>query len=267
MMNRISCREVKKALSEAGPGGPAPEGLRRHLEGCPACRREAERVGMIMDAAAAFRDELREAESGVDWEAFALRVASRAIEHGRAAEKVEAGRRPGRRRFFSPLVLRPVLAGLAAGLVLGSLAMFLALRDRGAAGRRPQGFYASADFIDRLEAEVARRQVLEYLEKSQFILRDIYSGGGPYQTPAAAFGAGEVRELLNQKRYLNPQLEKFRMAKAKAVCDQIELLFQELAQLSEEMTPAEVERIRSLIEERRLLLKINIIKKEIGNEV
>lgn len=267
MMNRTPCRKVKKVLSEAGAGGPVPEGLRSHLETCPACRREAERVGMLMDAAAAFRNELREAESGVDWEALALRVASRAFEPSRTAGKIEAGPRPERRSLFPPVVLRPVLAGLAAGLVLGSLAMFLVLRDRGAAGRGPKGFYASADFIERLEAEVARRQVLEYLEKSQFILRDIYSGEGPFQTRSAAFAAGEVRELLNQKRYLNPQFEKFRMAKAKAVCDQIELLFQELAQLSEEMTLTEVERIRSLIEERRLLLKINIIKKEIANEV
>ncbi len=53
------------------------------------------------------------------------------------------------------------------------------------------------------------------------------------------------------------------MAKARAICDQIELLFLELTQMSSELSEVEIERIRSFIEERQLLLKINLVEKEL----
>ena len=59
------------------------------------------------------------------------------------------------------------------------------------------------------------------------------------------------------------ELDKFQMAKAKAICDQIEFLFLELTQLSQEISEAELEKIRNLIQERQLLLKIKIIKQEL----
>jgi hypothetical protein len=75
--------------------------------------------------------------------------------------------------------------------------------------------------------------------------------------------ARETRELLSKKKFLNPQLEKARMAKAKDICDQIELLFYELTRVSEELTAAERQEIQSLIEEKNLLLKIKLLRKEL----
>ena len=57
------------------------------------------------------------------------------------------------------------------------------------------------------------------------------------------------------------------MAKAKAICDQIEMLFLELSQISDELPAAELHRIRGFVEERQLLLKINLVKKELQSEI
>ena len=75
--------------------------------------------------------------------------------------------------------------------------------------------------------------------------------------------ARKTRELLSKKKYLNPQLEKARMAKAKAICDQIELLFYELAQVSEHLTPVQCRGIQNMIEDKNILLKIKLLKKEL----
>ena len=53
------------------------------------------------------------------------------------------------------------------------------------------------------------------------------------------------------------------MTKAKAICDQIELLFLELSRLDETLPEAEIRRLQGLIEDSRLLLKINLVEKEL----
>ena len=72
-----------------------------------------------------------------------------------------------------------------------------------------------------------------------------------------------ARDLIARKKYLNPQLDKFGMAKAKELCDQIELLVFELTQLSPEVGAVEVERIRGMVSDRQLLMKIRLVKKEL----
>jgi len=47
------------------------------------------------------------------------------------------------------------------------------------------------------------------------------------------------------------------------LCDQIEMLFLELIQLSPEMSEAELQSLREIIEGHQLLLKINLVKKEL----
>jgi DNA polymerase/3'-5' exonuclease PolX len=83
----------------------------------------------------------------------------------------------------------------------------------------------------------------------------------------ASVRAERARELLQKKKYLNAQLDRFQMAKAKAICDQIEALFLELSQINEELSAAELGRIRGVVQERQLLLKINLVKKELQSGV
>jgi hypothetical protein len=123
----------------------------------------------------------------------------------------------------------------------------------------------SQEFLDRVDLEMARRETLDYLDKSQYLLLDFvrYSPEGETELWKDEFAVNQARDLLSKKKYINPQLRKLRMAKAKAICDQIEFLFYELTQVKDDLTKEDLERIQRLIEEKQLLLKINLLKKEL----
>jgi hypothetical protein len=115
-----------------------------------------------------------------------------------------------------------------------------------------------------VELEMARRETLDYLEKSQYLILDFV------QSPSEKITSGEsklaslqAKDLLSKKKYLNSQLDKFQMAKAKQILDQIELLFFELAHISEELSDSQIKEIQNMIEEKKLLLKIKLLKKEL----
>jgi len=145
--------------------------------------------------------------------------------------------------------------------------MYFVLRAPGSRPGQDLGFFASQEFLDRAELEMARRNTLDYLEKSQYVLLDVFGSARAGSVTPAALRSGQTRDLLARKKYLNGQLERFQMSKAKAICDQIEMLFRELSEISEDMSAAEFERIRDFVEERQLLLKINLVRKELEREI
>jgi hypothetical protein len=53
------------------------------------------------------------------------------------------------------------------------------------------------------------------------------------------------------------------LARAREVCNQIEFLFLELSQISDELTAEETARIKDFVEQKQLLLKIKLLKKEL----
>jgi hypothetical protein len=247
--------------------GDLEEGRRttvaEHLKACPDCRKEMAELRRVLDGADAVRGEIQEALRSVDWETLPGRIADYVYAHAEKPEKVTAAARV--RSWFLQAGLRPVAAGVALGLLVGALGMYLALKRPSAGPGRDQAFFASREFLDRVELEMARRETVNYLEKSQYVLLDVLGGDSTAARPG--LGAVQARELLSRKKYLNPQLEKFRMAKAKVICDQIEVLFLELAQVSDELPEAELAKLRGLVADRQLFLKINIVKKELQNGV
>lgn len=235
-----------------------------HLEQCPECRAEAERIRRVLDGADGIKAEIRDALDSVDWEALPARITDHVFGQVSEPEKLRFADRF--RVWTGTWHMKPVLAGLLLGLTVGAAAMYFALRAPGPGAGLQAGYHASDEFLDRAEIELARRQTLDYLDKSQYVLRDIVQApAGPYGG-LVEVGSARARDLLQTKRYLNPQLEKFQMAKAKAICDQIEMLFLELTQVSEELSAAELRRIQSFVEERQILLKISLVKKELLRE-
>lgn len=249
--------------------GDPEEGRRtrmaEHLKNCPECRAEADEMRRVLAKTDAVKANIREAVASVDWEKLPAVIADRVFHAARKPERVAQA---GRFRVWAfPLRMRPALAGLAAGLVVGAAAMYFALKAPGPRPGLGTGYYASGEFLDRAELAMARRNTLDYLEKSQYVLLDVFESAGEGGTAPPAFSSEQARDLLSRKKYLNAQLERFQMAKAKAICDQIEMLFLELAQISGELPAAELGRIRGFVEERQLLLKINLVKKELQSEI
>ena len=236
-----------------------------HLEGCPHCQRELREIREMTDKADSLHADIQEAMDSIDWESLPSKITEAVL---------EKARKPSREgwlarfiRFAFQSKLRPVYAGILVGVLIGSLATLLIFR-RPFVEERGETFMVSRDFLEKVEIEMARRETLDYLDKSQYLLLDFvqYSPDREeLRKPELAFD--QARDLLSKKKYINPQLMKFQMAKAKEICDQIELLFYELTQMSEQLTREDLERIQRLIEENQLLLKIKLLKRELkGSE-
>jgi hypothetical protein len=257
------CRHVRENFVAFLSGELAEaekEKVARHLETCPRCRQERNEFAQIFQTAASLNPEIERSLAAVDWEAQADKVVA-------AAWREEALPRPEakRKRFwlFAP-GLRPVLAGLVMGVMIGALAMFLVFKGNILPKKGGERLFAPGDFLDRLDVEIARRETLDYLEKSQYVLLELAQSPSTDGTSRLSEAAvRQTQELLSKKKLLNPQLEKVQMAKAKDICDQIELLFYDLAQVSENLTPAQRQEIQRLIEEKNLLLKIKLLRKEL----
>ena len=119
------------------------------------------------------------------------------------------------------------------------------------------------DFLDRVEMELARKETLDYLEKSQYLILDIVRLPDPSGFESSRFNSERAKDLLSKKKYINQQLDRFEMVKAKEICDQIEMLFYALSRISEDLPKEELERIQSLIRDRQILLKIKLLKEEL----
>ena len=113
-----------------------------------------------------------------------------------------------------------------------------------------------------MDLALAQRETLDYLERSQYLLLELLQAKSPDEA-SAFLTQDRIQKLLTEKKYLNNQLEEVKLAKAKMLCDQIEMLFLELIQLSPEMSETELRSLREIIEGRQLLLKINLVKKEL----
>lgn len=239
------------------------EQVRSHLDTCPQCQVELQELKRVIRAADSLNDNVEEAMASVDWDVLPEQI-SKAV----FADKSVLPQKAPRRSFWEILAqsrFKPVYAALFVGLMLGSLMTLIVMRT--SLLREPQGesFVVTKDFLDRVDLEMARRDTLDYLEKSQYVLLDFVQAS-PEKTPQSwrrDLASEAAKDLLAKKRYINPQLDKFHMAKAKEICDQIEFLFFELTQISDQLSEEDLQNIQDLIEDNQLLLKIKLLKRDL----
>lgn len=260
----MRCRSIRKEMAAFLCGelaGDKAAALENHCLRCRDCRSELEELRKVFAAGEMLKPEIEDAAASVDWDSVQERIAADVSVY---EQKIRSFRKTPLRSAGSQPVLRPVLAGLFAGVMIGAMAMFVFLR--GPQRNKPQAdFVVSQGFLERVELEMARRDTIDYLEQSEYLLLDfVQTAPGE----VSGFWGSEVsirrtQDLLSKKKYINSQLDKYKMAKAKAVCDQIELLFYDLAQLSENLNEAEMQLLRSYIEQKQILLKIKLVKEEL----
>jgi hypothetical protein len=234
-----------------------------HLVECQSCKKEILELKKVYEAAESLNEEMEEVLRSVDWENLPARVARGVLD----TQPVRDGQ--PRRAGLWPFLLQPrfrfAYAGLLLGIIVGAVVTFLVFRPApiqvAQSGRivAPQGFY------DKMELEMARRDTIEYLDRSEYLLLDFVQST-PEQSVEfwqSDFASKKAMDLLSKKKYIDPQLEKIKLAKAKLICDQIELLFYELMQISDELSAEELAKIQRFIQERQLLLKIKLVRKEL----
>jgi hypothetical protein len=239
------------------------EQLEKHLDACEQCRQELSSLEWVVGGADSLRPDITKALDSIDWETIPARITEFVFDKSHASV-----RQSKFRTFVSALIqphLKPVYAALLLGLFLGSLVTLLVVHRPFTARAQREGFFVTQDFLDRVEVEMARRETLDYLEKSQYVLLDFVQASpkGSSEIWRQNLASKRAKDLLTKKKYINPQLDKFRMAKAKEICDQIELLFFELAQLSDRVSDEDLLKIQNLIEDSQLLLKIKLLRREL----
>lgn len=237
--------------------------IEKHLQTCEGCRKELSSLERIVKDADSLLPDIAKAMSSIEWDTVPERIAEFVFDEQQAPV-----RRSRFRDIFSTLLqshLKPVYAALLVGLFLGSIVTFLIVDMPFSDRVSREGFVVSQEFLDRVEVEMARRETLDYLEKSQFVLLDFIQASPEESSEVwhQSLSSQRAKDLLTKKKYINPQLEKFRMSKAKEICDQIEVLFFELTQLSEHLSEEEVVTIQNLIEDKQLLLKIKLLRREL----
>jgi len=261
------CQKIRKNIVAFLYGELGPEDqvrVKAHLDVCSLCRDEAGELEFVRKESGSLIPELSEAMSSVDWETLPGKIADEVLKQDPALHSSRL-----KKTWFSLFQpkWRPVYAGLLFGIIIGSLTTFLVLRSPDLQFAKSPELVFTSDFLEKAELEMARRETLEYLEKSQYLLLDFIqsSSGMPGEMWGDELALQKARDLLSKKKFIDPQLDKFRMAKAKQICDQIEYLFYELTQISENLPPEDLKRIQDLIQERQLMLKIKLVKKELKN--
>jgi hypothetical protein len=237
------------------------DALENHCLGCAGCRDELDELRGLSAAADALKPEIEEAVSSIDWSRLPEQIA---VKLSDSREVVPSSGKP---LFWKALFqpgFRPVMAGVLIGVLIGAMAMLVLFRGlqnppESAKIVVPQGF------LDRIELQMAHRDTIDYLEQSEYLLLDfVQSGPGKVsEFWASDFSVRRTQNLLSKKKYINSQLDKYKMIKARAICDQIELLFYELTQLRDDLNEAELELLRSYIEQKQILMKIKLVKKEL----
>jgi len=239
-----------------------------HLETCQKCTDELRRLEEVYEAADSLNADMEKALVSVDWENLPTRIADGVFE--REPIRIRRPRRAGLWPFLFQPRFRLAYAGLLLGIIVGTVVTFLIFRAPSlqfAEGGRiivPQGFY------DMMEFEMARRDTIDYLDRSEYLLLDFVQSSPEKSLEfwQSDYASQSAIDLLSKKKYIDTQLDKIQLVKAKVICDQIELLFFELMQISEDLSMEDLRKIQRLIEERQLLLKIKLVRKELQkNEV
>jgi hypothetical protein len=234
-----------------------------HLETCQKCKAELLEMKEVYDVADSLNADMERAFVSVDWENLPARIADGVFD--KEPIQVRQPRRAGLWPFLFQPQFRFAYAGLLLGIIVGAVVTFLIFRSPplqvGEGGRIvvPQGFY------DMMELEMARRETIDYLDRSEYLLLDFVQSSPEKSIEfwQSDYASRKTMDLLSKKKYIDPQLDKIKLAKAKLICDQIELLFFELMQISDDLSAEELKKIQSFIQERQLLLKIKLVRKEL----
>jgi len=234
---------------------------RAHLGTCAACARDLAESRAALDLVS--QDPLRGAEPPVPLGALVARVRAR-------LDEAPAGGR----------VWRPFLAGagLLAGVVLAAVVSRALLpttppsppspaASMAAAASSEAGPVAdSADAIRRLEHTLERERAAHYLSDAQDVLVTVASAPQRCARRPSAVEVGpeaeRSRELLARRR-LFVETDAPSTVVARDVLDDIEEMLREVAALDACARPQDLEAIRGEIARRHLLMKIDLVTREL----
>ena len=251
------------ALHAAGVlEGPERAALLAHLERCPRCTQDLAEMRAALDLVA--QDPLPRAPMPIPVRALLTRVQARLDEGGPAP----APWRPA---------WRPAWAGAAlAALLVTALLGREVLRPSGPRGASPapppssaavvEAMPVSPEALSRLEHTLERERAARYLTEAGDVLVTVASAPQRCTRRAHAVEVGEEaqrsRELLARRR-LFLEIDAPAVVAARDVLDDVEEMLRQVAALDPCARPQDLEAIRGEIARRRLLMKIDLMTREL----
>ena len=237
--------------------------LQNHIESCASCQQEIDRLNEVKIGADSFQIDIDKVMFSVDWDSLPAQVTNKVLE-----KEIKESQEFWLSRFIGAIfkpTLKPVYASLVVGILLGSVLTMVVMRTLVQKVEQKAQILMPQDYIERVELEMARRETLDYLNKSQYLILDFVQASSEEDQTLwqRKFASQRAKDLLTKKKYINRQLDTFQMVKAKEICNQVEFLFFELAQMTDQAPAWRLKEILDLIEDKQLLLKIKIIKKEL----
>ena len=233
--------------------------MSEHLNHCYRCQKELREIKNFIAQTDVLKNELGRTMADIEWDRLQVAITESVFRQKESQSEAGSAAALKHRRW------QPAVAGLLAGLLLGMFFSYFLLRPERwpeLASRGNSKVNLPAGFVQKVDLALAQRETIDYLDRSQYLLLELLQAKSASQA-SAFLTQDKVQKLLTEKKYLNNQLEEVKLAKAKMLCDQIEMLFLELIQLSPQMSEAELASLREIIENRQLLLKINLIKREL----
>ncbi len=122
------------------------------------------------------------------------------------------------------------------------------------------------DALRRLERNMAREQAVRYLNEAQDVLVNMAAQPRDCDHDKARVDVGDEaqrsQELLT-RRALLVEMDQEGLASARPVLEDVERVLREVASLRSCARAGDVERVRRDLEERRLLMKIRLMSREL----
>jgi hypothetical protein len=253
-LGHLRSRRRLALLASVALGGSERDATLLHVESCPACRKELEELGRVLDLVAA--DPVRSAEPLLPVGLVASRVEARLDELARAPR--------------APLPGRPVFAlmgAAAAVLAIVGVLRYTGILEPPAPPVTPDSgeqVAVSEDALRRLERNLAREQAARYLGEAQDLLVTVAASprNCDRETERVDVGAEaeRSRELLRRRTLL---LETDDVASARPVLEDVEQMLREVATLESCVRVRDVERLQEQMARRQLLMKMRLMQREL----
>ena len=227
--------------------------VERHLESCASCREEHAALTRLLELVAG--DPIRGAEPPLAASVLAARVRAQLDAAGAAAPLRPAWRRPA-----------ALLTAAAAAAALAWLALPRAGPTPGSEAPARRAVQVPGDMLERMERTLAREQTARYLDEAGAVLVTLAAQGRDCDQDAervdVAAETSRSRKLLRRGALL-VDIDAAEVATARPVLVDVEQVLLEVAALEACARTGDLARIGERIARRRLLMKIDLMAREL----
>lgn len=121
--------------------------------------------------------------------------------------------------------------------------------------------------VDNLENTLAKKETARYLEQSSIVLSTVADmPNKEIDDDLLKMNAQRAKNLLMKKKYLNHNLDNYKLAHAQSVCNQVEYILYDISQISNSSDIESITNLRNLIQDKKIMLKIKLVQSELADK-